>query len=104
MGSGEEGVIGNGKLEHVHTPCQLRSLEGIGINVVECGAFHTLALTTDGKLYIWGRGDGGQLGLPFKLIRKRLKDAQMEPDWILLKPEPVIPPAPDSVEGDYVFT
>jgi alpha-tubulin suppressor-like RCC1 family protein len=59
MGSGEEGVIGNGKLDNVHTPCQLRSLENVKINAVECGAFHTLALTFDGGLYIWGRGDGG---------------------------------------------
>jgi len=25
---------------------------------------HSLAIDTDGILYVWGRGEGGQLGLP----------------------------------------
>jgi alpha-tubulin suppressor-like RCC1 family protein len=33
------------------------------VNVV-CGGLHTIALTKEGQLYTWGRGEGGQLGLP----------------------------------------
>jgi alpha-tubulin suppressor-like RCC1 family protein len=30
---------------------------------IACGWSHTLALTRDGSLYVWGSGDGGRLGL-----------------------------------------
>lgn len=35
----------------------------ITIRRVACGAAHTIALTTEGKVYAWGCGDGGRLGL-----------------------------------------
>ena len=30
---------------------------------ISCGGAHTAALTDDGQLYVWGRGNEGQLGL-----------------------------------------
>lgn len=33
---------------------------------MKCGGLHNAAIVED-KLYVWGRGDGGQLGLPLEL-------------------------------------
>jgi alpha-tubulin suppressor-like RCC1 family protein len=30
----------------------------------ECGGYHNGVVTKDGQLYMWGRADAGQLGLP----------------------------------------
>lgn len=44
-------------------PTAVESLSGIRINRVSCGAAHTGVVSTDGKLYMFGCGDGGRLGL-----------------------------------------
>jgi len=41
----------------------LTKLENKKIIAVACGAYHTLALSSIGDLYSWGRGFEGQLGL-----------------------------------------
>lgn len=33
-----------------------------GIIDIACGTAHTVALTSDGKLYTWGKRDDGRLG------------------------------------------
>lgn len=33
------------------------------VSDVACGHSHTVALTPDGRLFAWGRGDSGELGL-----------------------------------------
>ena len=38
-------------------------VEQVLIESVSCGFNHTMALTSDGKIYIWGRNTSGQLGL-----------------------------------------
>lgn len=35
-----------------------------------CGGLHTLAVTKEGKVYVWGSTEGGQLGLPLPVIQK----------------------------------
>lgn len=37
---------------------------------LECGGYHTVALTNKGELFSWGRGDVYQLGIPFKHLCK----------------------------------
>jgi len=34
------------------------------IRSIESGGLHSLAIKSDGSLYVWGWGEGGQLGLP----------------------------------------
>lgn len=35
---------------------------------VACGASHVLALSTDGELFAWGRGDGGKPTAQLQLL------------------------------------
>jgi alpha-tubulin suppressor-like RCC1 family protein len=34
------------------------------ITAISCGDYHTVAMSATGRLYSWGDGEGGQLGLP----------------------------------------
>lgn len=38
--------------------------------MARCGGLHNLAVDSKGKLYSWGRADGGQLGLPKEEIEE----------------------------------
>ncbi|KAG7401616.1 hypothetical protein PHYBOEH_000148 [Phytophthora boehmeriae] len=63
----DEGNDGHDKLKaHVLLPIKCPILEeGSGeiILKVSCGGTHTAALTNLGRVYVWGRGDSGQLGI-----------------------------------------
>jgi ubiquitin-protein ligase E3 A/E3 ubiquitin-protein ligase HERC4 len=66
-----------GSAEHVGSPAgvasqvpqmvttfsPIRSLRGRGICHVACGANHSIALSADGKCFVWGQNQFGQLGL-----------------------------------------
>lgn len=41
----------------------VKSLEGRGVIDVQCGAYHSAAVTNAGEIYTWGPGGGGRLGL-----------------------------------------
>ncbi|XP_018392811.1 PREDICTED: RCC1 and BTB domain-containing protein 1-like [Cyphomyrmex costatus] len=56
------GQLGVGDTNNRTTPCQLNSLKNIVIVKVACGYMHTLALTDEGDLYVWGENSCGQLG------------------------------------------
>ncbi|CAB3378362.1 Hypothetical predicted protein [Cloeon dipterum] len=44
------------------SPCKVIGLEGVLISQIVCGAYFTLALSDDGKLFSWGENFDGQLG------------------------------------------
>jgi alpha-tubulin suppressor-like RCC1 family protein len=47
----------------VDLPTHVRSIEAAGqIRQITCGESHSVALTTEGAVYTWGRGQYGQLG------------------------------------------
>jgi alpha-tubulin suppressor-like RCC1 family protein len=48
MGHGEEGLLGHGNLDQVHIPTRVMKLENVGVDLVECGGYHTVALTKSG--------------------------------------------------------
>lgn len=41
---------------------QVATLRSVSVRLVACGVLHSLALTSDGKVYSWGCSDGGRLG------------------------------------------
>lgn len=51
--------MGHGNLITCSLPQKIEELYGIEIEVIVCGGLHTLALTKFGRVYSWGRGEGG---------------------------------------------
>jgi alpha-tubulin suppressor-like RCC1 family protein len=50
--------------ESLPLKCSITGLdEGEQIVKISCGGTHTAALTNLGRVYVWGRGDSGQLGI-----------------------------------------
>lgn len=62
-GQGTFGALGHGVSEDLMEFKLLRGLFGFGVIQVECGEFHSAALTSEGGVWTWGRGKHGQLGL-----------------------------------------
>ena len=50
-------------LESVPVPQLVQTLQGKDIIGISAGAFHSVAVTSDGELYAWGANDIGQLGI-----------------------------------------
>jgi len=67
MGDNTFGQLGLGSTESLNSgaPSLLYYLRNneIIINQVECGANHTIALSKNGEVYVWGIGESGRLGL-----------------------------------------
>lgn len=63
FGNNGVGQLGIGNYANQTSPWQVGSLRGIVIVKVVCGYAHTLALTDEGKLYVWGGNSYGQLGI-----------------------------------------
>lgn len=62
-GYGAEGQGGLGATLHLRTPRPVEGLEGQQVEQVACGAWWSMVVTRQGRLYSWGYGDGGWLGL-----------------------------------------
>jgi alpha-tubulin suppressor-like RCC1 family protein len=61
-GSGGNGRLGLGDTSDRKDPCLLVSLLGESVSAVQCGASHSLALTSTGRVYSWGKNSQGQCG------------------------------------------
>lgn len=65
-GNNNSGQLGNGFTLNSDTPIDITSQfnlnEGETIHKVSLGAYHSSALTTDNRLFTWGRNNSGQLG------------------------------------------
>ncbi|KAM7257412.1 hypothetical protein ACFE04_013153 [Oxalis oulophora] len=62
-GRNQNGQLGLGTSEDSLVPQKIQAFQGIPIKMVAAGAEHTAAVTEDGKLYGWGWGRYGNLGL-----------------------------------------
>ncbi|KAG6006902.1 hypothetical protein E4U21_006621 [Claviceps maximensis] len=53
-------------------PMKISDLCGKGVTLLAGGAHHSSAVTSDGECFVWGRLDGGQLGIEFS--KEQLED------------------------------
>uniref|UniRef100_A0A6B2KYG0 BTB domain-containing protein n=1 Tax=Arcella intermedia TaxID=1963864 RepID=A0A6B2KYG0_9EUKA len=61
-GCGEDGRLGNGDCVDIPYPMKVSCAGGPFVNI-SAGKRHSIALNEKGKIYIWGNGENGELGL-----------------------------------------
>lgn len=64
-GLGKYGVLGHNTEEDKNEPTRIDESQfgGSMVSFVAAGAYHSVAVTVEGRLFVWGCGDNGQLGL-----------------------------------------
>jgi alpha-tubulin suppressor-like RCC1 family protein len=63
FGMNDCGQLGLDHMQHQHTPQLVDSLSSHVVTKVACGLYHTVAITSGGEVYSFGKNDYGQLGL-----------------------------------------
>jgi len=61
-GFGADGQLGHGDEQTQQLPKKVEAFSGQRVVAVSAGGNHSLALTADGAVWSWGRGDNGRLG------------------------------------------
>lgn len=61
-GDEEGGALGHGDEENCYIPKLVEALSGEKTNQLDCGGYHTIVCTRNGKVYSFGKGSRGQLG------------------------------------------
>lgn len=79
-GYGASGCLGHGDTNSCGFPKIIQSVTTEVFRYIECGGYHTLAISDASEIYMWGRGDVHQLGIPH---RQLCKD---EHGYVALKP------------------
>ena len=62
FGLGAFGATGHGDRADRHAPCCVEGLRVVGATHVSAGENHSAALSAGGEVYVWGRGEHGQIG------------------------------------------
>jgi regulator of chromosome condensation len=57
------GQLGFGDTKDRVLPASVPALRGAGVEAIDGGEHHSIALTAEGGVMAWGRADSGQLGL-----------------------------------------
>ena len=63
LGTGSEGCLGHGTLEHSKKPRIVEALLGEEITSVACSDKHVVVVANGNKVFSWGRNEDGCLGL-----------------------------------------
>ncbi|KAI8534379.1 hypothetical protein RHMOL_Rhmol10G0085200 [Rhododendron molle] len=61
-GNNEYGQLGTGDTQPRSQPIPVQGLSGLTLVDIAAGGWHSTALTDDGEVYGWGRGEHGRLG------------------------------------------
>ncbi|EFJ13051.1 hypothetical protein SELMODRAFT_182077 [Selaginella moellendorffii] len=84
-GNNEYGQLGTGDTQPRSSPVPVKGLTGLVLVDIAAGGWHSMALTPDGAVYGWGRGEHGRLGFGDD------KSSKMLPQKVhLLAGEPVV--------------
>ncbi|XP_061460632.1 serine/threonine-protein kinase Nek8 isoform X2 [Rhineura floridana] len=80
FGSGGSGCLGHETFTDVSQPKIVEALLGYEITQVACGASHVLAVSNEGEVFAWGRGDNGRLGLGTQESHSSPQQVPVPPD------------------------
>lgn len=62
-GSGEYGILGHGNENGINKPQLIMDLFDHEIIFITCGEFNSGAINSTGRLFLWGNGKFGRLGI-----------------------------------------
>ncbi|XP_050406209.1 uncharacterized protein LOC126821757 [Patella vulgata] len=85
FGSGHFGVLGHGSLDNVSSPRLIASLSKYNIVSMSAGYSHSGAITQDGKLFMFGKGADGALGLGEENRENKMEAVEVANDSICFK-------------------
>lgn len=77
-GLGEGGVLGHSNLYNCPYPKTIVSMNKIVFTSIKAGGYHSLALSSMGQVFVWGRGEGGQLGLDQEELIRNGQDVYID--------------------------
>lgn len=61
-GTGDGGRLGHGDQSSKSEVTLVKGLENLTVVHIACGSTYSAAVTTEGELYTWGKGNYGRLG------------------------------------------
>ena len=61
-GNGDGGRLGHGDNAPREQPTLVTALQGNKVVKISCGSTYSAAITAQGELYTWGKGNYGRLG------------------------------------------
>ncbi|XP_067874142.1 uncharacterized protein [Heterodontus francisci] len=62
-GDGAQGCLGHGDHFSTSRPCLIEALLSVNVQVIACSLHHVLCVSDEGKVFSWGNGKYGKLGL-----------------------------------------
>ncbi|WIA13861.1 hypothetical protein OEZ85_002434 [Tetradesmus obliquus] len=72
-GTNDYGQLGNGSTIYSTTPVEVVDLEEVAVADIAAGGWHSMALSADGQIYVWGRGEYGRLGIADRTGSSKLR-------------------------------